>query len=167
MACARVLFPRGMDANEYALKVAPAAKGLQVLLNRAEWLGGAAVAAKEEAASGSSLAAVVVGDEVVVSIEDRRYRVRGLEKNTSFEVLKVNVPASRGEGFHVDTLDLYAARPRAAFIKLAAVEMGLKEEFVKRGGTDGGAFLVSRSAVDGSDIRRLCRLRSGGRRRIN
>ena len=119
LSCARVLFPRGMDANEYALKVAPAAKGLQVLLNRAEWLGWAAVA-------------VVVGDEVVVSIEDRRYRVRGLEKNASFEVMKVNVVASREEGFHVDTLDLYAARPRAAFIKLAAVEMGVKEEVVKR-----------------------------------
>jgi len=119
LSCARVLFPRGMDANEYALKVAPAAKGLQVLLNRAEWLGWAAVA-------------VVVGDEVVVSIEDRRYRVRGLEKNASFEVMKVNVVASREEGFHVDTLDLYAARQRAAFIKLAAVEMGVKEEVVKR-----------------------------------
>ena len=132
LSCARVLFPRGMDANEYALKVAPAAKGLQVLLNRAEWMGGAAVAAKEEVASVSSLAAVVVGDEVVVSVEDRRYRVRGLEKNTSVELLKVNVLASREEGFHVDTLDLYSARPRAAFIKLAAVEMGVKEEVVKR-----------------------------------
>ena len=35
----RVLFPKGMDANEYALKVTPAAKRLGVLLNKAEWLG--------------------------------------------------------------------------------------------------------------------------------
>ena len=43
LRCARVLFPRGIDADEYALKVAPAAKGLQVLLHRAEWMGGGTV----------------------------------------------------------------------------------------------------------------------------
>jgi len=37
--CFRVQFPKGMDANEYALKVQPAAKSLAVLLNKAEWLG--------------------------------------------------------------------------------------------------------------------------------
>ena len=37
--CFRVLFPKGMDANEYARKVQPAAKSLGVLLNKAEWLG--------------------------------------------------------------------------------------------------------------------------------
>jgi DNA primase catalytic core len=33
----RVLFPKGMDANAYALKVTPASQSLGVLLNRAEW----------------------------------------------------------------------------------------------------------------------------------
>ena len=33
----RVLFPKGMDANEYALKVKPAAQSLAVLLNSSEW----------------------------------------------------------------------------------------------------------------------------------
>jgi DNA primase catalytic core len=37
--CFRVQFPKGMDANAYALKVTPAAKSLGVLLNRAAWLG--------------------------------------------------------------------------------------------------------------------------------
>jgi DNA primase len=37
--CFRVQFPKGMDANEYALKVTPAAKSLSVLLNNAIWLG--------------------------------------------------------------------------------------------------------------------------------
>ena len=37
--CFRMQFPKGMDANEYALKVTPAAKSLGVLLNRAAWLG--------------------------------------------------------------------------------------------------------------------------------
>jgi hypothetical protein len=35
----RVLFPKGMDANEYAKKVAPAEKSLGVLLQQAEWIG--------------------------------------------------------------------------------------------------------------------------------
>ena len=37
--CFRVVFPRGMDANDYARKVQPAAKSLGLLLNRAAWLG--------------------------------------------------------------------------------------------------------------------------------
>ncbi|MBN2258904.1 MAG: toprim domain-containing protein, partial [Anaerolineaceae bacterium] len=37
--CYRVLFPRGMDANEYALKVAPAEKSLRLMVQSAEWLG--------------------------------------------------------------------------------------------------------------------------------
>ena len=35
----RVLFPKGMDANEYARKVTPAEQSLAVLLNKAEWWG--------------------------------------------------------------------------------------------------------------------------------
>jgi DNA primase len=37
--CFRVLFPKEMDANDYALKVQPAGKSLGLLLQQAEWLG--------------------------------------------------------------------------------------------------------------------------------
>ncbi len=37
--CRRVLFPHGLDANEYALKVTPPEKSLGVLLNAAAWMG--------------------------------------------------------------------------------------------------------------------------------
>jgi DNA primase len=37
--CYRIQFPKGMDANEYALKVTPAAKSLGVVIRKAEWLG--------------------------------------------------------------------------------------------------------------------------------
>jgi DNA primase catalytic core len=37
--CFRVQFPRGMDANEYALKTQPAGKALGVLLTGAAWMG--------------------------------------------------------------------------------------------------------------------------------
>ena len=37
--CFRVLFPKGMDANEYALRVQPATKSLGLVLRQAQWLG--------------------------------------------------------------------------------------------------------------------------------
>jgi DNA primase catalytic core len=43
IASSRVLFPRGMDANEYAKKVQPASQSLGVLLRSAEPMAGAAV----------------------------------------------------------------------------------------------------------------------------
>jgi hypothetical protein len=61
--------------------------------------------------------------------------VRGLQKNMSYELLRVNVMVSgknlRGQsGFHVDTLDLYSARQRTVFIKQAAAELHAKEEII-------------------------------------
>jgi len=40
IASSRVLFPRGMDANAYALKVMPAQKSLELVLQQAEWMRG-------------------------------------------------------------------------------------------------------------------------------
>jgi DNA primase catalytic core len=196
--CYRVQFPKNMDANEYALKVQPAAKALAILLNKAAWLGKGkrpivAVsepvieaqptieeeiepAAKEEISQPTgaettttenavlplaaepteptdetvpsaplpSAAAPTIdvptemkGDEITITQGDRRYRVRGLGKNMSHELLKVNVLLSgtnlRGEsGFHVDTLDLYSARQRTVFLKQAAEELGVKEDVIRR-----------------------------------
>jgi DNA primase len=39
LECLRIQFPKGMDANEYALKVTPAAKSLGLLVRQASWLG--------------------------------------------------------------------------------------------------------------------------------
>jgi DNA primase len=112
----RVLFPKGMDANEYALKVTPASQSLAVLLNRAEWLVRAEIkdAPQPVIPLAAEVAAEVKGDEVVIEQGERRYRIRGLAKNLSHELLKVNVLVSAGDAFHVDTLDLYGARQRAA-----------------------------------------------------
>jgi DNA primase len=38
--CWRIQFPKGMDANSYAQKVAPAAKSLGLAIRKAQWLGG-------------------------------------------------------------------------------------------------------------------------------
>ena len=213
--CFRMEFPKGMDANAYALKVTPAAKSLGVLLNRAAWLGKGQRAmssmgqrtaapmivpepsvepmleplpAEEKAAAKEktieeqepepiratmltadapavepaskevfSLAAVPVpvapqidvavemhGEDAVLKFGDREYRARGLKKNTSGDALRVNlrvlgVNAHGDMALHVDTLDLHLARQRAAFAKLAADELGLKEETIRH---DLGKVLV-------------------------
>ncbi len=171
--CYRVLFPKGMDANEYGCKVRPAAKSLAVVLNKAEWLGkgkrpavavtdsvAAATEAEDEqppaakegnaevpplaaeplppvAAPPSSSSILdtpveIKGDEVTITEGDRRYRIRGLGRNLSQEILKVNVLATRGDAIHVDTLDLNLDRQRAAFIKRAAEELEVQEDVIRK-----------------------------------
>jgi len=76
------------------------------------------------------------GDDVVQRYGDREYRVRGLQKNTSPDALQVNlrvlgVNAHGDMALHVDKLDLEAARQRAAFIKQAAEELGVKEDVIR------------------------------------
>jgi DNA primase len=119
---ARVLFPHGMDANEFALKVTPAAQSFAVLLNKTE----------KPPPIPTEPEPKMAGDEITLEYDDRRYRVRGLGKNLSSELLKINLLAARGDGFHVDTLDLYSSRQRAAFVKLAAAELGTNEETIHK-----------------------------------
>ena len=76
------------------------------------------------------------GEDIVQRYGDREYRVRGLQKNTSPDSLQVNLRVlgvnARGDmALHVDKLDLEAARQRAAFIKQAAEELGVKEETIR------------------------------------
>lgn len=75
--------------------------------------------------------------EVLLSFGERRWRVRGLGKASSFDLLRVNLMVSVPDGrggvrFHVDTLDLYAARARASFLVAAAAELAIGEDVVKR-----------------------------------
>jgi DNA primase catalytic core len=193
----RIVFPKGMDANDYARKVTPAVKSLGLLIRKAEWLGKGTVpkretiepvieiapnatpmttgmiatasspslAAKEEAptlpaaavpsAAAPEPAAQVSEREVVLAFGEgnhaRRWRVRGLPKNLAVGVLKVNLMVSDAEGrFHVDMLDLYAARARAGFMQQAASEFGLAEELIK---TDLGRVLLKLEALQDEAIR--------------
>ena len=82
-------------------------------------------------------APTVAGDELTVSFGDRRWRVRGLSRVTSFDLLRLNVLVARddprtGQVFHVDTLDLYSARSRSVFVKQAADELAIQEDTIKR-----------------------------------
>lgn len=201
----RVLFPRGMDANEYAQRIKPASKALETAVKAAHWMAGTQQAmvpsalvdahakdtvlaeqakkAAEEAEHAAvedcgeippedvalpsmesdatvvttpSLAAHLEADaereeaptrpekpasvdvhaevseeQVVIKLGDRTWRVRGLERNMSYDHLKVSVLVGRGDAFHVDQVELYSARQRAAFLKTAAGELQLEERILK------------------------------------
>jgi len=191
LSCYRIAFPKGMDANEYALKVAPAAKSLGLAIRAAEWMGNGKAperpverpsarkeAAKEEIARevlaqtkastpsvpvsplaaapeavkppapealddvplpamrvppapGEDLAHEIQGGDLLLALEDRCYRIRGWAKPLSSEVMKLNVMVTKGEHFHVDTLDLYQAKARVAFVRQASLELSEIEDRLK------------------------------------
>ena len=175
----RVLFPKNMDANEYALNVKPASQSLGLALRKAEWLCNATgkeiqtpleipepeetlieepssslaadilpsnneKAAKEENSveseiNGQEIATVLSPDTVAYSpsmdinlvLDGGEYRIRGLDKNLSYEQLKVNILIRSGQLFYIDTFDLYSAKHRNGFVKQASDEIGVNEELIK------------------------------------
>jgi len=189
--CYRVLFPKGMDANEYGCKVKPAAKSLGVLLNKVEWLGkgnAPSVAVQEiveienkpepqatkekkpetfslaaEAAVGPAEPVVstppnviaapieIKGNEITITQGDRRYRVRGLAKNMSGDILRVNLLAMRGDALHVDTLDMNVDRQKVLFSKRAAEELEVKEEVIRK---DLGRVFLQLETIRDEQIRK-------------
>lgn len=93
---------------------------------------------------------VVSPDEVRFMRGPRAYRVRGLARALSAEALKVTLRLSLGERLHVDTLDLYQARSRAAFVKAAAVELGASESLLL---ADLSALVLALEPVQDAAIR--------------
>jgi len=206
LECFRVLFPKGMDANSYALNMKPARKALEVVIRKAEWLGkGAAPAISTEAQSevqtiaakrknesapeadnatqtdssdnpalplAADVSAASVAEqplpasplplpvldnvrctvkdhEILFDIGGRVYRVRGLKKNTVHDLLKISLMACNENGFHTDTLDLYHAKQRQVFINQACVELGVKDETIKK---DLGKVLLKLEALQEEQI---------------
>jgi DNA primase catalytic core len=79
----------------------------------------------------------VRGEDVFLRYDDREYRVRGLAKNTSPLLLKINLRVlgvnKHGDmALHVDTLEMSSARQRMAFAKQAAEELHVKEETIRQ-----------------------------------
>ncbi len=199
----RVLFPKEMDANDYAKKVKPAEKSLGIALQQAQWLGkgkNAAVVVVSESGVNvepelppkriatkekilpevetfmtdktSSLAAPSeralpesserdnalsdisieqnVKGELILSLGDRRWRIRGWQKNLSPEQMRVNVQVWReSEVYYVDTFDVYSAKQRTSYIKQAGIELGMEEEIIKR---DLGKVLLKLEALQDQAI---------------
>jgi len=98
----------------------------------------------------SSVALVAKGEDYTLDLGERSYRVRGLQKNGSLEVLKVNLRLSCRDLFHLDTLDFYRAKDREAFIRAAASETTLEPELIKR---DMGKLLLALESLQERRIR--------------
>jgi len=168
----RVKLPWGMDVNEYAAKVTPAAKSLRVAVDSAEWIGGQVdlsrrseaktdrppdpdpEPSRDRARASSSLAADLAANEdsslpSLPSVQDspsltrqgehhtltlgqRCYRVGGLDKNNSLDVLKVSVRIRYAEAFHLDSFDMTRDGERRRFIERAAEETRLEKDLIKR-----------------------------------
>jgi hypothetical protein len=90
----------------------------------------AALSAPLLPASAPTAALVVGDDDIRFARGPRNYRVRGLARNLSAESLKVTLRVSAGDHLHLDTLDLYQARARSAFVKAAALELGIAESVI-------------------------------------
>ncbi|TSJ83238.1 CHC2 zinc finger domain-containing protein [Chitinimonas sp. BJB300] len=154
IGCWRVQFPHGLDANAYALKVQPASKGLGLVLQHARWLGAgpaphrgaaplpplsplaapvpAATGLPPDASTSPEPALVVQGEDLLLTLADRCYRVRGLPKQAAAGQLKLNLLATRGDGYYIDSFDLYSAKGRAHYLREAALELAVAEEVLKR-----------------------------------
>ncbi|MEE8060161.1 MAG: CHC2 zinc finger domain-containing protein [Pseudomonadales bacterium] len=182
--CFRILFPKDMDANQYACQMTPAQKALALVIRKAEWIGSgnnppqsttasadveipgdlfslvAKKPAKEEKPpikieSTKSTEAPQekiinqqatplptlpftdaevhrVDKDLFITLGDRIYRVRGLDKNTDYAQLKIQLLVKKDDAFHMDKLDLTSSKLRQVFINQASVELGVKDEVIKK-----------------------------------
>lgn len=128
-------------AAKAAAEAAPVAPAPQVTVTPKE-------AAKEEkpvppapvANPPSALTLTPHGEHWLLVIDDREYRVGGLEKTLGTDALKVTLRLKVGERFHLDTVDLAKDGERRRFIERAAEETGLHADLLKR---DVGRLLLA------------------------
>ncbi|URG49860.1 toprim domain-containing protein [Pectobacterium quasiaquaticum] len=152
----RVVFPAGMDANEYLCKVSEPERAFRAAVEGAMAMG-EAVSAEPELGSvpppASALAAVVPvvkaaqasepgvvvdvlpNGEVEIALSGQQWRIRGMASvKVGSGVMKVNAQVLDTESGVVfaDSVDMMSARSRAGYARLAASELGLAESDLKR-----------------------------------
>jgi len=129
------------NAAKQEASPAPVAREPEAMLPQPE-AAALPAAPPEEPESKADGASKTDEQQLVIAFGERRYRVRGWPKQLT-EALKVNVLVTRSTAedlasvaaaeaaLHVDTLDLYQAKARAAFAKLAAIELSLDESVIQ------------------------------------
>ncbi|WP_233948056.1 CHC2 zinc finger domain-containing protein [Pectobacterium versatile] len=147
----RVLFPSGVDANDYLCKVSEPETAFGLLVDGALPMGEAvgvepepetACAPQSEKPSqpAASLVAGVVVDalpngELEIALSGQQWRIRGMASvKAGSGVMKVNaqvIDTQSGVVF-ADSVDMMSARSRAGYARLAASELGLAESDIKR-----------------------------------
>ncbi|QPI44085.1 MULTISPECIES: CHC2 zinc finger domain-containing protein [Pectobacterium] len=149
----RVVFPAGMDANEYLCKVSEPEVAFRAVVEGAMAMGEAVRAEPESVPQrkatpqpekpsqpASSLAAGVVVDalpngELEIALSGQQWRIRGMASvKIGSGAMKVNaqvIDTASGVVF-ADSVDMMSARSRAGYARLAASELGLAESDLKR-----------------------------------
>jgi len=97
--------------------------------------------------------------EITLNLTGRAYRIRGLERNTGLEQLKINLlvkqqtsdgdSGTNNSAFHVDTLDLYSSKARFGFIKQASLELGVNSQLIK---SDLGKVLLALEDIQAKQL---------------
>lgn len=96
-------------------------------------------------------------DQIVITRDDRVYRIRGLEQATSPLRLNVSVLVSRDDLVYLDTIDLTKARARNQFIRATASELYRDEDLIKK---DVGRILLALETLQAERIEAAKRPRS-------
>lgn len=149
----RVVFPAGMDANEYLCKVSEPERAFRAAVEGAMAMGEAVSAEPESVPQrkaapqpekpsqpAASLAAGVVVEalsngELEIALSGQQWRIRGMASvKAGSGVMKVNAQVLDTESGVVfaDSVDMMSARSRAGYARLAASELGLAESDLKR-----------------------------------
>jgi DNA primase len=145
--CYQIKFQWKTDANQYALD--QGGEALKNAVRNALWLESSKVteplvqplslvakslAAKKEEApiQPNAHELAQVGDYHETAFGSRLYRIGGLNKNNSPEVLKITLRITCEGLMHVDSLDLYRDGERRKFIERAAEETTLEKDLLKR-----------------------------------
>lgn len=145
----RILFPKNMDANEYACTMTPAQKSLALVIRKAEPLGTVihhinqplAAASAEQTLDNQATPAPIVqkqtipievrDNDIYLTLGDRNYRIKGFDQNSHSDQLKINLMITKGETIHLDKLDLYSSKQRQVFINQASVECSIEPDVIK------------------------------------
>jgi DNA primase len=92
------------------------------------------LAANEKIPAAPSLSSTLVqrGEAWFLVIENREYRVTGLEKTVGSDGLKIGLRVQVGDRFHLDQVDLIRDAERRRFVERAAEETGLTPDLLKR-----------------------------------
>jgi DNA primase len=105
----RIQFPKGMDANEYALKVTPASKSLGLVIRKAQWLGRGE--AKPILTAVSTPQATVAAESEAAAKEDIPTPVPRTAQGLRPMQERRPAPAVRQEPAAVPTLDAIPTAP--------------------------------------------------------
>ncbi len=170
----QVLLPHGKDVNDVVTTAPDPGPALVHYIRAAEWVAGKPSMSSDSVSSSVATETIAahplhpvlaeskpaIGsvdanktDEMVFVFGNRRWRVRGLAKNTSPGSLNVNLLVGRESGgFHVDRLELYTARLRSQFVRIASEELGIDEQVLKK---DLGNILLQLEEAQDELLRRL------------